>query len=329
MTPSISIIVPIYNTEKYLQQCLESIAAQTFGEFEVLCVNDGCTDASPTIMQSFAAKDARFKVISKPNGGYGSAVNAGLTQAAGEYIGVVEPDDYLEPNMYELLWNAVRQNPGADIAKGAYWRVLNADAPNQEIKPAYYLHNVKKTGKPFTLSEDAELIFHHPSIWSAIYRHAFLEEEGIRMPEIPGAGWADNPWLMETMVKAKKIVYVDECLYFYRESIPGSSSLVKDPAIIYNRWFDMDAIVKANDVTSPVILEGHYYRGCAYIQMLTDNFDTNRPEIADAVQRMISLIDDKAVERSKKILPEYKQAFFKAKGGLAWTVYRAKRKLGL
>lgn len=83
MTPSISIIIPIYNTEKYLQQCLESITEQTFTNFEAICVDDGSTDGSSAIMDAFANKDARFKVIHKKNSGYGAAVNTGLAMAKG------------------------------------------------------------------------------------------------------------------------------------------------------------------------------------------------------------------------------------------------------
>lgn len=83
MTPSISITIPIYNTEKYLQQCLESITEQTFTNFEAICVDDGSTDGSSAIMDAFANKDARFKVIHKKNSGYGAAVNTGLAMAKG------------------------------------------------------------------------------------------------------------------------------------------------------------------------------------------------------------------------------------------------------
>lgn len=138
------------------------------------------------------------------------------------------------------------------------------------------------------------------------------------MPEIPGAGWADNPWMMETLLKAESIVYVDECLYFYRETIPGSSSLVKDPSIIYSRWFDMDRILKENLSVSTKVLEGHYNRGCAYLKELGDRFNPNDRKIKSAMRRMVSLIDDKTISKSETIRPEYKKAFFEAKSPLAW-----------
>ena len=254
-------------------------------------------------------------------------MNAGIAHASGAYIGIVEPDDYIEPDMYKTLHEAAEANDFPDIVKGAYWRVLNADSPQQEIKPANYLHRIKTVGRPFKLEDDAEFLYHHPSIWTAIYKKSFLDKNEIRMPEIPGAGWADNPWMMETLLKANSIVFVDECLYFYRETIPGSSSLVKDPAIIYNRWLDMDAIIKAHSPVSSNILEGHYNRGCAYLKELSDRFNTNDGEIKKAINRMTAQIDAKIITESDNIRPEYKKAFFQAKSPLAWTIYRAKHKL--
>ena len=329
MTSLISIIIPIYNTEKYLQQCLESIASQTLTDLEAICIDDGSTDSSPAIMDAFAGNDSRFKVVHKENAGYGSAVNTGLDMALGPYIGIVEPDDYIEPTMYEALYNSAMANSSPDIVKSAYWRVLNADSPQQEIKPANYLHRIKKVNEPFKLNDDAEFLYHHPSIWSAIYKKNFLNSNGIRMPEIPGAGWADNPWMMETLLKARNIIYVDECLYFYRETIPGSSSLVNDPSIIYGRWLDMDKIVKDNLPVSAKVLEGHYNRGCAYLKELSDHFGGSGIDVKNAMKIMASKIDAKTVSKSDNIRPEYKKAFFDSKSPWAWTWYRIKRKLNL
>lgn len=329
MPPLISIIVPIYNTEKYLEQCLESIASQSLKDFEAICIDDGSTDGSPKIMDAFAATDTRFKVIHKQNAGYGSAVNAGIAHASGTYIGIVEPDDYIEPDMYKTLYEAAESNDFPDIVKGTYWRVLNADSPQQEIKPANYFHRIKTVGRPFKLEDDAEFLYHHPSIWTAIYKRNFLDKNEIRMPEIPGAGWADNPWMMETLLEANSIVYVDECLYFYRETIPGSSSLVKDPAIIYDRWLDMDAIIKAHPSVSSNILEGHYNRGCAYLKDIYEHFDTNETKTRQATRLMANRIDSDIVSISSNIRPEYKKAFFQARSPFAWTWYRIKTKLKL
>ena len=327
MQPDVSIIVPIFNTEKYLEQCLDSIRRQTHENIEVICVDDGCTDGSASIMDAAASEDKRIKVIHKHNEGYGKAVNIGIDASTGAYIGIVEPDDYIDEHMIEKLYEAASQHELPDIVKAAYWRVLEADSPNQSILPANYLHCVRYIDQAFQLKDDAEFLFHHPSIWTALYRFDFLKQHHIRMHEIPGAGWADNPWLIETLAQANSIVYIDECVYYYRETIPGSSSIVKDPSIIYDRWLDMDEIIKQLRVSDTLILEGHYKRGCAYLQMLFEGFDRNDASIKSAMHEMISRIDKKMIRQSNKIPAEYKAAYYEAKGGLDWFAFRLKRKL--
>lgn len=103
MKPEISIIVPIYNVEKYLPKCIESILSQTFTNFELILVNDGSKDRSGIICDEYASKDNRIKVIHKENGGVSSARNSGVDLASGKYIGFVDPDDYIKKDMYERL----------------------------------------------------------------------------------------------------------------------------------------------------------------------------------------------------------------------------------
>lgn len=310
--PKVSVILPIYNVERYLEQCLNTLKNQTLSDIEIICVDDGSTDSSPSIMDSFAMDDARFTVIHKENGGYGKAVNTGLQHAKAPYIGIVEPDDYVDETMYSRLIGKATELDNPDIVKAAYWRVINADTPEQVILPANYLHVPKYVNRTFTLAEDAEFLYHHPSIWTAIYRRDFLSSHGIKMHEIPGAGWADNPWLIETLSTAETIAYLDECLYYYREFNTGSSSQVKDPAIIFSRWLDMDRFIKEKGITAPLILEGHYNRGCCYIQMLQDDFPKNATAQA-GIKSIADRIDDKVVINSHKIPLDYKMAFYREK----------------
>ncbi len=111
----ISIIVPIYNVEKHLDRCVASIVVQTYKNIEIILVNDGSTDNSPAICDDWAKKDNRIRVIHKENGGVSDARNVGVAAATGEYIGFVDSDDYIEPNMYEHLFCLVAEN-NADIA---------------------------------------------------------------------------------------------------------------------------------------------------------------------------------------------------------------------
>ena len=100
----ISVIIPVYNTERHLRRCLDSVLAQTLREIEVICVDDGSTDSSPVILRHYAEKDRRIHLIRKENGGVVSAREAGLKAAVGEYTGFVDSDDWIEPWMYEKLY---------------------------------------------------------------------------------------------------------------------------------------------------------------------------------------------------------------------------------
>jgi len=117
--PVISIIIPVYNMERYLKQCIESIRQQTFKDWECIIVNDGSFDTTPTIIREETRGDARFKIINKENGGLSSARNVALKLAQGEYIGFIDSDDWIEPNMYEHLYNLITEH-NADIAQVAY-----------------------------------------------------------------------------------------------------------------------------------------------------------------------------------------------------------------
>ena len=325
--PFISVVIPIYNVESFLEQCLSSITKQSLSSIEVICVDDGSSDGSGSIADTFAARDRRFKVIHKQNAGYGCAVNTGIAQACGEYISIIEPDDYIDIDMLAKLYHAAESNAFPDVVKSAYWRVCNAGTPEETIVAANYYRCVSRVNTPFTLDEDAEFLFHHPSIWSAIYRREFLDRSGITMPEIPGAGWADNPWLVETLCQAKSIVYIDECLYYYREFNAGSSSMVKDPSIIFNRWIEMDDIVKRLGVTSERILEGHFNRGCAYIQMLQLEFNPKDPIVKSGLNEMMQRMDYAAVRTSQKIPVEYKFAYYQQRGPMCYLKHRVSTKL--
>lgn len=119
MREKVSVIVPIYNAERYLKKCLDSILAQTLTDIEIVCVNDGSTDSSQQILEEYARMDERMKIIHKPNGGLVSARKAGIAAAKADYIGFVDSDDWVEPDMYEQLYKSIRES-GTDLATSGY-----------------------------------------------------------------------------------------------------------------------------------------------------------------------------------------------------------------
>lgn len=118
----LSIIVPVYDVERYLPKCIDSVLAQTFTDFELILVEDGSPDNCPALCDAAATKDARIRVIHQKNGGLSAARNAGLDAARGAWIGFVDSDDYIAPEMYEALYKAV-QSTGADLALCDYAEV--------------------------------------------------------------------------------------------------------------------------------------------------------------------------------------------------------------
>lgn len=261
----VTVVVPCYNTEAFLDQCLTSIEANDTARLEVIVVNDGSTDGSLKIMQRHAERDARIRVIDKPNEGYGASVNRGIAEARGSYIAIAEPDDYLKPGMYDRLIAFGRRYGEPDIVKSSYWRVCMPGTEQERIWHCAYYKRIKPARQPFTLADCPRLIQHHPSIWSALYRKGFLDERGIRFREVPGAGWVDNPFLIETMLQARSIVYTDDAFYCYREDAPGSSSARRLIPLSLERWNDMADIMDAHGVTDAGILHSLYVIGFNYV----------------------------------------------------------------
>ena len=116
----VSIIVPVYNVEKYLRQCMDSIIVQTLKDIEIICIDDGSTDSSGGILDDYASKDDRIRVIHKENSGYGNSMNIGLDAATGEYVGIVESDDYADENMFQTLYRIADENK-LDVVKSSFF----------------------------------------------------------------------------------------------------------------------------------------------------------------------------------------------------------------
>ncbi|MEG0324193.1 MAG: glycosyltransferase [Raoultibacter sp.] len=296
-TIAVSVIVPIFNTEDYLEQCLTSIANQNLDGLEILCLNDGSTDGSLEIMQKFAANDTRFRIIDKPNEGYGTTVNRGIDLAQGEYIAIVEPDDYLCGPLHEKLYALAQSCNNPDIVKSAYWTVAEAD--NGSKTRCGFWGRVKPSSEPFRIAQAPLLMRYHPSIWSALYRKAFLNAATIRFREVPGAGWVDNPFMVETYLKANSIIFTNDAYYCYREDRAGSSSVsIGDYRIPVDRWIEMDDIIKAEGLLDEQLLGIHAYRGfyCLSAARSAQNF--NQADWSAAAQEVLLRMDPSIVARS-------------------------------
>lgn len=201
----ISIIVPIYNVEKYLPKCIDSILNQTFKNFELILVNDGSPDRCGAICDRYAGLDSRIVVIHKENGGVSSARNAGLDLARGNYIGFVDPDDYIDADMYSTLFNLC-ENRGADIAVCKFAREINGEIHyNEEEKQIIELDNEHGMDELF------KGVLYRFSLCNKLFKvHCF---EGIQFPE--GRIHEDLSTTYLLFSKATKIVYQGFKGYIY------------------------------------------------------------------------------------------------------------------
>lgn len=234
----VSIIIPTYNVEMYLDECLVSVKRQTLQDIEIICVNDGSTDNSLSIIKKYAEGDPRFVIIDKENGGYGKAMNIGLDKATGEYIGIVEPDDFVPLSMYEDLYNEAKEH-NLDMIKADFYR-FTRDMENGNMSLVY--NHLDKTdswyGKVFDASSEPEAIRFIMNTWSGIYRREFLEKHHIRHNETPGASFQDNGFFFQTFIRAKRAMIVDRPYYMNRRDNPNSSVNNKEKVYCMNVEYD-------------------------------------------------------------------------------------------
>lgn len=227
--PKLSILIPIYNVEQYLEECLDSVINQTLKNIEIICLNDGSTDNSLSILKDYAKKDTRIKIIDKQNSGYGHTMNIGLENATGEYIGIVEPDDYVPLDMYEILYNKAIKND-VDLIKADFYR-FKGSGNNLELTLNKLDCSNKYYNKVINLRKDFEPYKFIMNTWSGIYKREFIEKYHIRHNETPGASFQDNGFWFQTFMYAKRAYFLDKPLYMNRRDNPNSS--VKNKEKVY------------------------------------------------------------------------------------------------
>ena len=175
-SPKISVIVPIYNVERYIRQCLDSIVSQSLKDLEILLIDDGSTDNSGKIAEKLKKKDKRCIVIHNKNCGYGASINLGIKMAKGEYVGIIESDDWIAPNMYEKLYmNAIVNN--SDVVKCNFF-IYNSYLPRGKQNSLWENKKQNLTDAPvgaFSILEYPKLFIFHASIWAGIYKSEFIK----------------------------------------------------------------------------------------------------------------------------------------------------------
>ena len=228
--PVVSVIVPVYNVEQYLPQCLDSIVNQTLKNIEIICVNDSSTDNSLNILNHYAEKDPRIKVVTQPNGGAGAARNRGLSLAAGKYLSFLDSDDFFEPDMLELAYNKA-------VCDKADFVVFQS---NQ-----YYTDRKEFVSVPWTLREKEippYTPFNHRQMtdnifkvfvgwaWDKLYDREFVEKNHLRFQEQRTSN--DMLFVFSGVAVAKRISVVKKILAHQRRDAKDSLSKTRE-----NSWY--------------------------------------------------------------------------------------------
>ena len=225
----VSVIIPVYNVENYLRDCLNSVVNQTLKDIEIICINDGSTDKSREILQEFADKDSRIKIIDQENKGQAAARNIGIKLAKGEFIGFVDSDDWLAADFYEKLYDsAIKFN--ADIAAGSIKRCF-ASGKSEDWIIYKNITFTNKLRKKFDLCKVPK--FHY--IWNKIYRRVPFLHSGVTFEE--GIYFEDLEFMHKVLCYLDNLVAVPDVFYYYRDNVNSTVNLKSDRH--YNDLFYM------------------------------------------------------------------------------------------
>ncbi len=262
----VSIIVPAYNAEAYLRQCLDSIVAQTLEEIQIICINDGSKDKTLTIMQEYASKDNRVLVVDKPNTGYGHSMNVGISQATGEYVGIVESDDYVLPDMYRALYGLAKEHD-LDFIKSDFISFMEEDGKRIDYDRklstdmAFYNRVINPQDK-----KNRPVFRFVMNTWTGIYKKGFLDQHYIRHNETPGASYQDNGFWFQTFSHATRVLFLDKPFYMNRRDNPNSSVYSKEKVFCMNEEYayiysliEKDPVLKDNFMDVYCLKKFHNY----------------------------------------------------------------------
>ena len=257
--PKISVLIPVFNSEKYLKNCLKSVVNQTFDDIEIIVINDGSYDNSEKIINSFKKNDNRIRIINKENTGYANSLNVAIKEAKGEYISIIESDDIANPKLLEVLFNEAEKN-NTDITKASFYLLKKekyAKYPAFKGIDTSIIHNVSQTPEILTIK---------PSVWSAIYKKDFILRNKLFFNETSGASYQDTSFQFKAMYLAKKIKLINTPLYLYRIDNANSSINSSDKVFdICNEFSVINSFLENEELKNEIINQKILFELRAYI----------------------------------------------------------------
>ncbi len=292
----ISVIVPVYNVEKYLSRCLDSIINQTLKEIEIICVNDGSTDNSRAILEEYKNKDSRIIIVDKENGGLSSARNAGIKVATAPYIGFVDSDDWIEPGTYETAVKYFDED--VDVVNfGAKIILENIDETSDRALSEKAYHKIKMIGKFVVNDEFIKQISN--TCWNKVYKKSIIDEFSVDFPD--GNIFEDGEFFHKYFLHAKNIYCIDKYFYNYvlrPQSIMQDVYTHKRGAIldslknymhIYEHYKKYNELEKHKDLLTSAF-NGHLH----YIYNKNNN--TGKEEVLKYATKIAFQLDEKIIQ---------------------------------
>lgn len=239
MQPKVSIIIPAFNVEKYLVQCLDSVINQTIKDIEIICVDDGSTDSTGIILDHYKLLDDRIVVIHRENGGLSIARNTGIEVAKGEYLGFVDSDDFVDVEMFELLYNSAKQHD-SDVVITNLHLYMNKTKEILPYRDIVQLFHYERDGKFYAKQNPGvvKLI----GVWDKLYRRDFIEKYKLRNPE--KRIYEDALFTYQSLILAENISVVSQPLYYYRKDV-GNAITDKE---ITNDNYKNDFLLNLKDI---------------------------------------------------------------------------------
>ena len=253
-----SVIIPVFNVEKYLRACLDSVLNQSFSDWEAVCVNDGSTDGSASILAEYAAKDDRFRGVEQPNGGLSAARNTGMKNATGEYVLFLDSDDWLETDALETLAGNLDGEDMLCFSGRRYLELENRFLPSDQLEERIYLSGMDYYNENALLRRDFAFV----CVVLRAYRRSFLDENALRFKE--GIFHEDNLFTPLACYFARRVKVLNRCLYDYR---------VRDNSITttYNEKRLRDLLGTANELAAFFIAKTGFDKTVVY-RAITHHF---------------------------------------------------------
>lgn len=251
-SPLLSIIVPVYNAENYLNKCLDSLLAQDFSDCEIILVDDGSTDSSGIICDQYASANPVFRCIHKPNGGHSSARKCGYEASCGQYISFVDSDDWVAPDMYSIMCQAI-YDTGADIVLCDYTAVISdrEEVCSTPFSPGFYDKNrLEKEVYPFMIYSGIYFKYGiSPNFWNKIFRRELLKKHLFHVPNEVVVG-EDALATYSCMLEASSVFFVNRALYYYRSNADSLSRRAVPVARLSENHKMFDTLQSVIDVSS-------------------------------------------------------------------------------